>query len=112
MGNALPLQRIYLSPTLFKLVFTAIAFCREGDRIFWSSYTILKQERHRWVGARHPQSFGISNILLVPCPYKEFICRQHYLNWYSPRSHFVEKAIALYTFEAEKAIAFRALVDN
>ncbi|EKE99585.1 hypothetical protein FDUTEX481_09846 [Tolypothrix sp. PCC 7601] len=36
----------------------------------------------RCVGARHPQSFGISNILQVPCPYKEFICRKHYLNWY------------------------------
>ncbi|WP_244329199.1 hypothetical protein [Tolypothrix sp. PCC 7910] len=39
---------------------------QKSDRIFWSSYSIVKQERHRWVGARHPQSFGISNILLVP----------------------------------------------
>ncbi|MBD2241160.1 hypothetical protein H6G35_32000 [Aulosira sp. FACHB-113] len=44
----------------------------------------------RQMGKEHRQSFGISNILQVPCPYKEFICRKHYfelvLGYQKPRS--------------------------
>ncbi|BAY98374.1 hypothetical protein NIES37_23240 [Tolypothrix tenuis PCC 7101] len=59
------------------------------------------------VGARHPQSFGISNILQVPCPHPSvafffqngitvavpsiilLMCRQHYLfDIISPACHY------------------------
>ncbi len=42
-----------------------------------------KKRNRLVVGARHPQSFGISNYITGAVPYKEFIFRQHYLNCYS-----------------------------